>query len=117
MYLINPHADVSIRARGLNFGWSLHLHPTFVYASNKGLGESMHMCVGSFEPSFLDDAMSSLKNCICQQQRLMVRLHMCAGSFEPFFLYHVMSTSTNCICQQIRLCAQTRPSRLCLMIR
>ena len=29
---LNPHAEVSSRARGLNFGCSLYLHPYFVYA-------------------------------------------------------------------------------------
>ena len=32
---INPHADVSSRARGLKFGLSLHLHPYFEYASSE----------------------------------------------------------------------------------
>ena len=31
----NSNADVSIEARGLNFGLSIHLHPYFVCASNK----------------------------------------------------------------------------------
>ena len=39
--LINIYADVSSDANGLNFGLSIHLHPYFVYASNKGLPESL----------------------------------------------------------------------------
>ena len=33
---LNSHADVSTKARGLNFGLSLYLHLYFVYASSKG---------------------------------------------------------------------------------
>ena len=33
MPLIKAHADVSIKARDLNIGLSLHLHTYFVYAS------------------------------------------------------------------------------------
>ena len=38
--LINAHVDVFSKARGLNVGLSLHLHPCLVYASSKGSGES-----------------------------------------------------------------------------
>ena len=36
---INAHVDISSRARGLNFGLSLHLHPYFVFAISEGCGE------------------------------------------------------------------------------
>ena len=37
MPLINAHADVSGKPRGLIFGWNLHLHPHIVDASSEGL--------------------------------------------------------------------------------
>ena len=40
---LNAHADVSSGASALNFGQSLHLDPTFVYASSKGSSESEHL--------------------------------------------------------------------------
>ena len=43
MYLINAHSGISIKARGLSFVLSHHLHPYFVYASSGGSGESVHM--------------------------------------------------------------------------
>ena len=43
MPLIIAHADVSNKARGLNFGQGLHLHPNLVYARSEGSGESAHM--------------------------------------------------------------------------
>ena len=49
MPLINAHADVYSKARGLNFGLSLYLHPCFMYTS----------CEGSGEPSMFDDAISA----------------------------------------------------------
>ena len=36
----DPHADLSSRVRGLNFGLSLHLYPYFMYVSSKVSGES-----------------------------------------------------------------------------
>ena len=36
---INAHVDIFRRARGLNFGLSLHLHPYFVYAVSEDCGE------------------------------------------------------------------------------
>ena len=41
MSLINIHGDITSRARGLNFGPSLHLHPYSVYTSSEGSGESV----------------------------------------------------------------------------
>ena len=40
---LNPYADVSSRARGLNFGPSLHLHPNFVNESIEGSGRSTYL--------------------------------------------------------------------------
>ena len=40
---LNTHAEASIRARGLNFSPSLHLHQYFEYASN-GFDEYVHLC-------------------------------------------------------------------------
>ena len=37
---LNTHVDISSRARGQNFGLSLHLHTNFVYASDELFGES-----------------------------------------------------------------------------
>ena len=42
MPLIYAHAGTSTKARGINFGLSLHLHPYIVYTSGKGSGESAH---------------------------------------------------------------------------
>ena len=44
MPLMNSHADISSKAKGLNFGLSLYLHSYFVYWSSKGSSESVHMC-------------------------------------------------------------------------
>ena len=63
---LNAHADVSSRARGLNFGQRLYLHPYFVYTSSKGSGRSA-LCVASF----LDNRIS--KKCT---------IISCAGSME-----------------------------------
>ena len=41
---LNAHTGVSGGARGLNFGFSFHLDPYFVYASSEGAAESMHFC-------------------------------------------------------------------------
>ena len=57
MPLINSHAVVSIKARCLNFGLSLHLHLYFEYASSEGSGESAR--ADSPEPSLLVDAIST----------------------------------------------------------
>ena len=43
MLLIKAQAGVSNKARGLNFGIDLYLHPYFVNASSEGSGESAHM--------------------------------------------------------------------------
>ena len=40
---LTPLADVSRRARTLNFCQSLDLHPNFIYASSQGSGESAHL--------------------------------------------------------------------------
>ena len=45
---INVHADLSSRARGLNFGPSLQLHPYIVYASCEGSSMFVYAsCEGS----------------------------------------------------------------------
>ena len=36
---LNIHTAVSRKARGLNFGMSLHLHPFFVNVSSQGSGK------------------------------------------------------------------------------
>ena len=41
MLLINNHSDISIKARGLMFGTSLHLHPFFVYGRSEGSSKSV----------------------------------------------------------------------------
>ena len=53
MPLIIVHADVSVEARGLNFGLSLDLHPYFMYVSSKGSGKSgpMHRLTRAFAAS------------------------------------------------------------------
>ena len=43
MPLINALADISSKARCLNFTLSLSLHSYFVYASSEGSDESGHM--------------------------------------------------------------------------
>ena len=40
---LNAHADVSGRARGLNFSRSLHPHQNFVPVSSKGSDEPAHV--------------------------------------------------------------------------
>ena len=47
MPLINAHADIFSRVRGLNIGLGLHIHPYFVLNYNKGI------CADSPEPSLL----------------------------------------------------------------
>ena len=37
---LKAHADVFGRARGINFGLSIHLHPNHVYVSSKGSGKT-----------------------------------------------------------------------------
>ena len=58
----SPHAVISSRANGLNFGLSLHLN--FVYASSEGCGEPAYLC-RSPEPSLLDNAVSNKVSCAC----------------------------------------------------
>ena len=36
---LNAHADILLKAGGLNFGRRLHLHPYFVYAVSEGSGK------------------------------------------------------------------------------
>ena len=43
MSLVNTHADLSSKARGLNFSLNLHLHPYFVYVRSIGPGKSVHV--------------------------------------------------------------------------
>ena len=45
MPLINVHADVSSKTRGLNFGLSLNLNAYFVYAGSKGFAQSVEPCL------------------------------------------------------------------------
>ena len=49
---LNDHAGISRRARGLNFGQSLHLHPYFAYVSSEASGK----CAGSAERWLFDHA-------------------------------------------------------------
>ena len=44
---------------GLKFGLRFHLHPYFVYASSKGSGESMGICAGLSEHTFLYNAIKT----------------------------------------------------------
>ena len=39
----NTHAGVSREARGVHFGFNLHLKPYFAHASSEGSGESAHI--------------------------------------------------------------------------
>ena len=41
---MNAHVGVPSRVTSLNYGASFQLHPSFVYASSEGSGESTHMC-------------------------------------------------------------------------
>ena len=50
MPLIKVHANMSSKARGLNFGLSLLLHPYL---------PSIHICTDSSEPSLITDAIST----------------------------------------------------------
>ena len=52
----NVHLSVSKRARGLNFGLSIHLHLYFVYMPAAKSLASLHICADSPEPSLLDNA-------------------------------------------------------------
>ena len=69
MPLINAHANVSSRVRGLIFGRS-HLHPYFVYVSTEVFGKSGHMCRLCLcpEPMLLHDVMST--RIVCVKARL-----------------------------------------------
>ena len=40
---LNAHADESREAMGLTFGLSIPLRPYFMYARNKGFGETVRM--------------------------------------------------------------------------
>ena len=42
-YTLSAHADISSGYAILNYGFGLHLHPYFVYASSDGSGESAHL--------------------------------------------------------------------------
>ena len=42
-FVLNPYVAVSSRARDLNFGQNLPLHPYLVYASRDGSGESVYL--------------------------------------------------------------------------
>ena len=55
---IKAHADISNKARGLNFGLSLHLHQYLLYASNQGSGGSTQTCADWREPSLLADVIN-----------------------------------------------------------
>ena len=41
---LDANADAPITNKGLTFGLSLHLNPYFVYASNIGSGQTVHLC-------------------------------------------------------------------------
>ena len=40
---VHAHAEISSKARVLNFGMCIHLYPYFVFASSKGSGKSVHV--------------------------------------------------------------------------
>ena len=64
MLLISAHADISILARGLKFGLSLHLQPLFVYVSGvEGSTEYAHMHTG---PSPLPNVIRTVIACTGQ---------------------------------------------------
>ena len=65
-----PYDDMSSKARGLNFGPSLHLHPYFVDASSEGSGESAHRADSS-GPSLADDAVSYSAKILCTDRYIM----------------------------------------------
>ena len=66
-------ADVFNRARGLNFGLSLHQHPYFMYASSKGSG----FCVGSPVRAFVVLKCDKYRNRMCWLISLQIILpHM-----------------------------------------
>ena len=44
MPIIKTHAGILSKAKGLNFGPSIHLQPYFVYVNRVGSGKSAHMC-------------------------------------------------------------------------
>ena len=48
MPLINTHTDISSKARGLNFGPSLHLHLHFVRSQGPGMSAHMHKLTLAF---------------------------------------------------------------------
>ena len=50
---VNAHADTSCRAKGLNFGLSLQLHPYIVDVSSKGSGKSVHFAQALFKAKML----------------------------------------------------------------
>ena len=63
MSLINAHADISSKTRGLNFGLSIYQLPYFnLYASSKGSGDSAQMRDWS-EPLLLADVISMEISC------------------------------------------------------
>ena len=47
---LNDHVDLSSRARGVNFGLNLHLHPYYVIAGSYGSGQSaqVHRLASAF---------------------------------------------------------------------
>ena len=62
MPLINAHAVISSKARGLNFGLCLHLHLHFEHESREGFGESAHIA-DSPEPLLLTNVTSIIISC------------------------------------------------------
>ena len=71
MHLINAHADVSTKARGLKFSLRLHLQPYFVYKSSEGSSKSVH----SPEPSLLTDAIKI--NISCTGPNDLIQCDLC----------------------------------------
>ena len=60
--LINAIADISSKARDLNFGLNLHLYPYFVHVSSERSGEPAYNAY-SPEPSLLVDAIQKEISC------------------------------------------------------
>ena len=64
MPLIKAYADIPSKARCLNFGPSLHLHPSFVFCMRAAKAVvSLHLCTDLPEPSLFADVISTEISC------------------------------------------------------
>ena len=69
---VHAHAEVSSKARVLNFGMCIHVCPYFVFASNKGSGKSVHVHILT-KFLLITNVISIIKSCVLVN---IVKLHL-----------------------------------------